>query len=381
MSTQASSSSTASGGSSSRSKNGRIEILCEATNSVMECQVPTDYVRSKYLCYKLQNPHKPQSSHGYSKEQIIMDIYGENPNDVRSIYLMLTMSHINILRAYLHQKTDERTYEVYTEKFTGSCRELYDLHFDSFRTGNFIPSKKLLNFIRSIICVLIFLHDEDEYHGAISFDTLLYCIDDNDEIVVKLANFASKNSVLDVDLLQEAQLEDWHSLGTMLKNILDKGTTTSFFTDGLKEITQYFQTLTLGDVMPNIEDLQRRFTFFWTIDDRQKFAMNLYLWCQDGPTREALKEKCNNIVTLPWNSFKNKLGDTLLGSLMAYNSHNYNGQSIIDFLKFVSAIYTHGNNIAKVKGLRQVDKFILVEFPRLFYELVSIQRQEGFMSY
>ncbi|KAJ1685562.1 hypothetical protein LUZ63_016952 [Rhynchospora breviuscula] len=380
MSTEASSSSVAIGVSSSPDER-KIEILSETENSVKECcvvPVGRQLVRSKYLRYKLQNPYKPNSQ-AYSKESVVMDIYGET-DDEKSMRLMLNTTHLNILEAYLLEKADDGTYEVYiTDEFIGSLREFYTHEFSSFHGTNYIPKDTLTKFIRNIVDALIFLHDEDLYHGAISLDTLLYChsgCKGKEEYLVKLANFKTKCKTT-----EEAQLEDWHDLGTMLLKVLNKAVlqNPAIFVQSLQDVVTHFQNVTLDSLMQNMTYLQKNFTFFWTIDDRRKFAMHIYLWCEDERSRTILKTRHNNIVNLPWTTFQKPFGGVLLRSIAAYNNKTYNGGCIIDLLRVVSACYTHSTTISQVNKIKQVDNFILEEYPRLFYDLLNIQRQEQFL--
>ncbi|CAM0884306.1 unnamed protein product [Alopecurus aequalis] len=302
-------------------------------------------------------------------------------DQVACLSRMKQLQHENILKLHFFDDAsvgsgNAPSIRAYTEMYTGLVSDLFIPQFLVNPDTRLVPSQEFQEMVISSLYGLINIFENNLYHGNFSWNTTLYHQDKNDgKRTLKLSNFEmiKNKSVL------ECQIADVHALGHALEEVSEFmqfhypnwTENTCVLIDDLAISLAVVTATSLSNLLRKIKEEIEDHVFFW--DGKRKKSFYAYeipqVWDNENFLQIFRGSQSN--PALPWHSFWKT--DIFMEEMKNYRSEmgirEYNVYSLKDFIRFISGMYTHQEDIKKKFPHRSVDGTVHSKHPRLLLDL------------
>lgn len=314
--------------------------------------------------------------------KVVLLVNDKDKNQKECLKIIRDLNHENILRVeFWEEVSNEPHIRVYVEPYTAIISELFQ-NFESLinpRT-NMIPSQSFEEIVSATMSALDYIRDNNQYHGNFSWKTTFYHLV-NGNVIVKLANFERKNSN---DLLQ-CQVEDVTSLGASLEalsqHLKDNYPNVKNYTYCLiDDLARKLKSVTKDSIGTVKRDLQDH-EFFWDEKRTKIFFAYEVLGIWNDTAIQNRFRLSPSMPTLPWTAAW--ASDPLMVEMERYRSNNglgdYDGESLADFFRFISGMYTHENELRKTLKNEKlsIDAEVRKKYPSLCHDLNAAIRGDA----
>ncbi|KAF7026324.1 hypothetical protein CFC21_038439 [Triticum aestivum] len=308
--------------------------------------------------------------------KLVLVIKDDDENQQMCLKIMKSLTHENVLGVHFWEKVEEGPYiRVHVEPYTASISTIIS-EAESLvdRRSKLVPSPAFEEIVSASIDGLDYIRESGYYHGNFSWETTLYH-QEADKIVVKLANFEIKGPSL-----VECQVEDCISLAASLewasqkvkKEYPNVKPHTCYIIDDLIRILKSFTMNSVHTMKLQLKDHE----FFWN-SKRKKifFAYDVPQVFKNDLVKQKFAES-PSMPDLPWTATwptHELIPGQLMKHMLIYRGNNglgsYNASDVEEFLRFISGMYSHENELKEKIPNLNVNKEVQRIYPCLWYDL------------